>query len=216
VTGAGPVVMLLHGGGRTRRDWHSAGYVDRLSREFRVITVDLRGHGDSDKPAAQSAYAIDTLIGDLLAVADKADAANFSVWGFSYGANIGRYLASRSERVRSMVYIGIPFGPPVDPEFRALVTAQLRDPRTPAVAAAWMSALLEYPAVEPGDMKCPTLWVVGTANAGAFASAQRYKARLGGTPVSLVEFDRLTHPEEMSRIDDVFPKELEFTRAHAR
>jgi pimeloyl-ACP methyl ester carboxylesterase len=121
VTGSGPFVMLLHGGGQNRRAWHDAGYVSRLAKEFAVITVDLRGNGESDKPANVSEYAIDRLIQDLLAVADACDAHRFTLWGFSYGANIGRYLASRSDRVQAMVHIGIPFGPATEGKFRQLI-----------------------------------------------------------------------------------------------
>ena len=103
-------------GGQTRQVWRDAGYVTRLAPRFRVITVDLRGNGESDKPATKAAYALDRLIEDLLAVADDAKAQDFSLWGFSYGANVGRYLAVRSARVTSMVYIGIPFGPAADPD----------------------------------------------------------------------------------------------------
>lgn len=41
VTGKGPVVILLHGGGMTRRSWHAAGYAGRLSKEFTVVTIDF-------------------------------------------------------------------------------------------------------------------------------------------------------------------------------
>ena len=75
--------MLLHGGGQTRRVWRDAGYVSRLTSEFTVITVDIRGNGDSDKPTTVGAYAIDTLIADFLAVADAVGAQRFSLWGFS-------------------------------------------------------------------------------------------------------------------------------------
>ena len=42
--------MLLHGGGQTRHSWNELGYVDRLSKKFTVIRVDLRGSGDSGRP----------------------------------------------------------------------------------------------------------------------------------------------------------------------
>ena len=76
--------------------------------------------------------------------------------------------------------------------------------------------MLDYPSVEPADMPCPTLWVVGTANEGAMASTKAYEGQLAGTRVSLVLLDSLTHPQELERIDQVLPKEVEFTRAHAR
>jgi pimeloyl-ACP methyl ester carboxylesterase len=101
-TGSGPVVILLHGGGRNRLAWHDAGYVSRLASEFTVVTVDLRGNGSSDKPTTTEAYAIERLREDILAVADAVGARRFTLWGFSYGANVGpgtwRQLRTASRR----------------------------------------------------------------------------------------------------------------------
>ena len=52
VVGSGPVVILLHGGGQDRQAWHRRGYVTRLAQECTAVTIDIRGNGDSDKPAA--------------------------------------------------------------------------------------------------------------------------------------------------------------------
>jgi pimeloyl-ACP methyl ester carboxylesterase len=241
VAGSGPVVMLLHGGGQTRRSWHDAGYVERLAKDFTVVTIDARGHGESDKPTTPAAYEIDRLIEDVLAVADAVRADRFSLWGFSYGANIGRYVALRSKRVRSMVYIGIPFGPAAPGKFREMILA-LRTKWTPIIEAhragkldeaslteadrkmwqrgripvdlAWLTAMLDYPPVEPIEMSCPTLWLVGTANAEAFSSVTTYKERLAGTLVSLVLLEGLTHPQELERVDQTLPPALEFTRTY--
>ncbi len=212
VIGSGPPILLLHGGGQTRRAWHDAGYVARLAPMFRVITMDFRGSGESDAPTTKEAYAIEKLIADVLAVADAAQAPRFSLWGFSYGANIGRYVARRSPRVSSMLYIGIPFGPAADPMFRDVILERLRDSSTPPVEAAWMSALLDYPPVEPADLRCPTLWLVGTRNAGAMASVVRYESRLPGTRVRLQRLDGLTHADELRKIDVTFPQALMFMR----
>jgi pimeloyl-ACP methyl ester carboxylesterase len=240
-TGSGPVILLLHGGGQTRRSWHDLGYVKRLATEFTVVTMDLRGHGESGKPEDTSAYAIDRLIEDVLAVADAAGAKRFTIWGFSYGANVGRYAAVRSMRVQSMVYIGIPFGAAADGTFRTFIV-DMRSKWTPVMEAhrkgqldvqslsetdratwrrgtvpvslAWMGAMLDYPPIEPSDMPCPTLWLVGTSNQVAMPSAAAYKPKLGGTRVSLALLDGLTHRQEIERIDQTLPRALEFTRAH--
>jgi hypothetical protein len=76
--------------------------------------------------------------------------------------------------------------------------------------------LIGYPPVEPGDMRCPTLWVVGTKNENAFKSTEAYKPRLGGTPVTLEVIDGLNHPQEFDQIDRVFAIEAEFTRKQVR
>jgi pimeloyl-ACP methyl ester carboxylesterase len=242
VTGRGPVVLLLHGGGQTRVPWHDLGYVKRLATEFTVVTMDMRGHGESGKPEDPRAYGIDRLIEDVLAVVDAAGAPpRFAIWGFSYGANVGRYVALRSKRVQSMVYIGIPFGAATDGTFRTFIL-DMRAKWAPIVEAyrkgrldvqtlseadratwqrgtvpvslAWLSAMLDYPPVEPSEMPCPTLWLAGTANQIAMSSVTTYKPKLEGTRVSVSLLEGLTHPQEIERIDQTLPRALEFTRAN--
>jgi dienelactone hydrolase len=209
VAGSGPAVILLHGGGQNRQVWHRAGYVERLAKEFTVITIDIRGNGDSDKPTDVNAFHFERISEDVLAVADAVKAPQFVLWGFSYGANVGRYLASRSDRVRAMVYIGINFGPAVEGRF---LDAVKKMPNAPV----WVTAMLSYPPVEPADMRSPTLWLVGSNNEGAMDSAKQYRDRLKGTQVTLEVIDGLNHPQELELIDRIFPSEVEFTRAHSR
>ncbi len=62
-----PAVVFLHGGGQTRHSWGRA--VDTLGRNgFHALTVDLRGHGDSDW-APDGDYSIDTMAADVRAIA---------------------------------------------------------------------------------------------------------------------------------------------------
>lgn len=117
VAGSGPALMLLHGAGKTRQDWHQVGYVGRLAEDFTVISVDIRGSGDSDWPSDIGDYAIKTICQDLDAVADACEVAQFGVWGFSFGGCIARYLGAWSERVTAIAVIGAPFGPAVDGDF---------------------------------------------------------------------------------------------------
>ena len=209
VAGSGPAVILLHGGGQNRQAWHLSGYVDRLAKEFTVVTIDIRGNGDSGKPADVSAFHFERINEDILAVADAVKARQFVLWGFSYGANVGRYLASSSDRVSAMVYIGINFGPAVEGRF---LDAVKKMPNAPA----WVTAMLSYPAVEPADMRSPTLWLVGTNNEGAMESVKQYRDKLPGTRVTLEMIDGINHRQELELIDRVFPREVEFTRANSR
>jgi pimeloyl-ACP methyl ester carboxylesterase len=55
VAGSGPAIVLLHGGFiQNRRSWHEAGYVERLSKEYTVISVDLPAA--NDRPVTPEAY----------------------------------------------------------------------------------------------------------------------------------------------------------------
>jgi non-heme chloroperoxidase len=61
-----PPVLLLHGGGQTRHSW--SGTAQRLAREgWHALSLDLRGHGESDW-APDGAYDLDDFVLDLIAV----------------------------------------------------------------------------------------------------------------------------------------------------
>lgn len=66
---AGPVVVLLHGGGQTRQSWsHAARALGR--RGYRAVTLDARGYGDSNW-APDGDYRLDTLVADLAAILNE-------------------------------------------------------------------------------------------------------------------------------------------------
>lgn len=106
ISGTGSPILLLHGGGGSRMDWREAGYVARLSQEFTVIAMDLRGHGESDKPTDPACYTTEKMGQDILAVADACNTEHFILCGYSFGGNVGRYLAASSDRVSRMVMLG--------------------------------------------------------------------------------------------------------------
>ncbi|MGD9902851.1 MAG: alpha/beta fold hydrolase [Vicinamibacterales bacterium] len=241
VTGTGPAVMLVPGGGQTRGSWKDRGYVERLSKSFTVITLDLRGTGDSDKPATPGSYALELLLDDLLAVADAAKAERFHVWGYGHGAAIGRYLAARSDRVISAVLVGTTMGPPVEGMVRdailgmrakwmPVVEAQAagtldKSTLTPGdvvaleggivVSTLMLGALVDYPVLEPGEIKAPTLWVIGAADASAMENVKAYEAKLKGTSVTLKLLEGLSYSDSFSRIEPALAAIEPFLKAQA-
>src|SRR5262245_26749067 len=55
--GHGEPVVLVHGfSSSIEANWAATGIIDRLAKDFRVIALDCRGHGKSDKPHDASAY----------------------------------------------------------------------------------------------------------------------------------------------------------------
>jgi len=135
VSGAGTPILLLHGGGGSRADWHTQGYVARLAKEFRVIPVDLRGHGESERPTDRVSYSTEKMGQDILAVADACNAERFILCGFSFGGNVGRYLAACSNRVSKLIMLGNRIGPGVSAEFRLFIH-DFRARWSPVVQAA--------------------------------------------------------------------------------
>lgn len=231
VTGKGPALMLLHGAGKTRRDWHKLGYVERLKEDFTVITVDIRGTGESDYLVEIEDYAIDKICQDLYAVADACKVEQFAIWGFSFGGNIARYLGARnpaawSDRISAIAVIGVPFGPAVDDAFDAyirgfekkyghLAEAQRQDPdsqkhRTPIKGqmAGWLAcfrAMRDWPRVDPGEVRCPTMLVVGTKNKNVMRWVDTHRKELVQAGVELQIIESLTHNQEFTEVDRVFP-----------
>ena len=63
---AHPAVILMHGGGQTRHSWGKAAR-DLVKMGLYVISLDLRGHGESDW-ATDGDYSIDAYIGDLKSI----------------------------------------------------------------------------------------------------------------------------------------------------
>lgn len=63
--GNGPALLLLQGFEATRHIWQELGYIEPLSQEFTVITMDRRGIGESDMPTNPAAYSVERVLGDL-------------------------------------------------------------------------------------------------------------------------------------------------------
>jgi len=238
-SGTGPAIVLLHGGGSTRQEWHEAGYVRRLRDNFTVITVDLRGHGESGLPTDPADYTTHKMGQDILAVADACGVERFIIWGMSYGGNVSRYLAVQSERVAKLILMGTPLGLGVSGElcqdaidfcahWPPIVQAQrdgtldldalsqddqdfLRRFNVP-VMLAWVRAMLDWPAVEPADFRCPTLWLVGSEDRHAMASIKAYEESLTGSRVRVHIVDGLDHEQAFAEVDRVFPTMLAFTK----
>lgn len=95
-----PVVVLGGSLGTTLDLWQPQ--VARLSRRWRVVSFDLRGHGDS--PSAPGPTTVSDLAADVLALADSVGAHSFGYCGLSLGGAIGQVLAAtRPGRVRALV-----------------------------------------------------------------------------------------------------------------
>ena len=91
---SGPEILLVHGLGQSRLSW-SRQTQGTLAETCHVISYDLRGHGDSSKPANLDAYADPALwAADLHAVIEAAGLRRPTVVGWSLGGLVtGHYLA---------------------------------------------------------------------------------------------------------------------------
>jgi haloacetate dehalogenase len=84
VEGSGPAIVLLHGFPQTHLMWRHV--APRLAEDHTVICPDLRGYGESDKPAGVNAYAKREMARDVLAVSERLGFSNFALVGHDRGA----------------------------------------------------------------------------------------------------------------------------------
>jgi len=102
--GSGDPVLLLHGTALSRAIWRGLGYTAALREGFRVLALDLRGHGRSEAPHRARSYRMELMVGDVTAVLDAAGLGAAHVVGYSLGARVGFGLADAAPaRVGSFV-----------------------------------------------------------------------------------------------------------------
>lgn len=108
--GTGDPVVLVHGFASNKEvNWVGPGWVSTLTRAgHRVIALDDRGHGQSEKLYDPAAYHTDLMADDVRALLDHLGIARADVIGYSMGARITAFLAVKHpQRVRSATLGGL-------------------------------------------------------------------------------------------------------------
>jgi pimeloyl-ACP methyl ester carboxylesterase len=104
--GQGAPIVLIHGyTGTLERHWVNSGVFTDLAKRYRVIALDCRGHGRSDKPTTADAYGVE-MARDVVRLLDHLDIGRAHVVGFSMGAFIAGYLATNNaDRLLSATFV---------------------------------------------------------------------------------------------------------------
>lgn len=179
VHGRGRPVVLVHGWSASiRSGWEAPGWIERLRAVRQVVALDVRGHGESDKPHVQALYAYAAMARDVLAVMDHLGIERADLVGHSLGAFGGVHLLGHHpDRFHAFVLMGIgdetresiavapiiaealrapsleSIGSPLGRLYRKLVD---RDPRNDREALA-LSALQMWPEGFPVEIGGPGL-----------------------------------------------------------
>jgi haloacetate dehalogenase len=107
--GNGPPLLLLHGHPQTHVMWHLI--APRLAREFSVVAMDLRGYGESSKPAATAdhePYSKRAMGRDCLAVMERLGFTRFDLAGHDRGGRVAYRLAlDHPERIGKLAVLDI-------------------------------------------------------------------------------------------------------------
>jgi len=108
VKGEGYPVFLVHGFIVNSSTWkRSPLYADLLKAGYRVVIMDLRGNGQSDKPHDPEAYAHDAQAKDIMGIASELGIRKYDVIGYSRGSIIAARLLVIDRRVRKAVLGGM-------------------------------------------------------------------------------------------------------------
>ena len=141
-SGTGSPVVLLHGFASDHRgNWVAPGVVAALvAAGHRVVALDARGHGHSEKPHDPAAYGEDAMVRDVQSLLDHLDLSAVTVVGYSMGSLVALRLTPRDSRVRAVVLggVGAHLGDEHRPRNRDAIADALEtdDPTTVTDAAA--------------------------------------------------------------------------------
>lgn len=98
--GEGEDLILIHGLGANLAFWYP-GIAGVLSRHYRVIIYDLRGHGKSSMP--NSGYRVADMMADLQALLAHLEVASAHIVGHSFGARVAcQYAIAHPSQVKSL------------------------------------------------------------------------------------------------------------------
>jgi len=137
VKGEGEPVLLVHGFIVNGETWkRTAVYTDLLNAGYKVIILDQRGNGRSDKPHTDEAYANDAEAKDIMGLMKKIGVKKYNVVGYSRGSIITARLLVLDKNVKRAVLGGIGTGF-TDPEWprRKMFYRALMGDSVPELAA---------------------------------------------------------------------------------
>lgn len=108
VRGNGKPIVLVHGFIVNSNSWKGAAlYTDLLKNGYKVIVLDMRGNGKSDKPHNAASYVNDAEAKDIIGLMDFLKIKKYSVVGYSRGSIITSRLLLLDTRIKDAVIGGM-------------------------------------------------------------------------------------------------------------
>ncbi len=111
LSGEGENLLLIHGLGSSTRDWEFQ--VPKFSQNYQVITIDLRGHGKTDKP--KGPYTMEIFAEDIAELLKKLGIKSTHVLGISVGGGIAfQFAVDYPDLVKSLIVVNAGIEIPMD------------------------------------------------------------------------------------------------------
>ncbi len=89
--GQGTPLVLLHGFAGSTENWHEL--MSALADDYRLIAIDILGHGQTDVPSDVECYRIETIAGDIAAILTEIGETHVNLLGYSMGGRLALYFA---------------------------------------------------------------------------------------------------------------------------
>ena len=107
--GEGKPIVLIHGFPvNLKINWLAPNWVEALKPIRRVVALDCRGHGESDKPHDPESYRMENMGGDVLRLMEHLGIEKADLLGYSMGSAVACHLLARHrERFTSVILVGI-------------------------------------------------------------------------------------------------------------
>ena len=208
--GTGEPIVLVHGHTMSSSMWYESGIAKKLSEKYRVITLDLRGHGKSDKPKSPTEYG--PKVGkDIINLLDHLEIRKAHMVGYSMGAFVvGRLLVSHPNRIKTAT-LGSGFFPTSDADelsFQENIAKELEqhgELALAAVARGW-----RFDAVTDSQIsriKVPMQAVFGSGEINKFFDSQKDRLRMPESSLPIVIIEGADHDSSKAAV--LHPKFLE-------
>lgn len=102
VVGEGEPLLLLHGFTGSAKNWNP--FIEQWSKDYKLIAVDLLGHGQTDHPTDYHRYSTENAVRDLLALLNHFEIEKTNIIGYSMGGRLAlSFAALYPERVQSLI-----------------------------------------------------------------------------------------------------------------
>ena len=109
--GDGPLVLLCHGFPESWYSWRHQ-LAALAAAGFHAVAPDLRGYGQTDRPAEIDQYTLLHLVGDMVGLADALGGGPAVIAGHDWGAPVAWHAALlRPDRFRAVIGLSVPYRP---------------------------------------------------------------------------------------------------------
>jgi len=103
-TGSGEPIITNHGVGENAGYWSEPGVTAKLAERYRVISMDMRAHGETFVEGEPAGFDVETMADDIGALADHLGLERFHLLTHATGGMVGvRFAMTRSDRLLSLM-----------------------------------------------------------------------------------------------------------------